>query len=118
MVLRLLSERIPKSVKVDVTTFDFVLSPDGGGKLRLKGETDGYASVATVIESLKTVTAIRDIEEKQSGPKPGTDGKVIEFMIGLNYSGEGASSQTASKDQKTPGSSGSPKPSSPQDKPL
>ncbi|NBQ52924.1 MAG: hypothetical protein EBU49_05020 [Proteobacteria bacterium] len=118
MVLRLLSERIPNSVKVDITTFDFVLSPDGGGKLRLKGETDGYASVATVIESLKTVPSFRDIEEKQSGPKPGTDGKVIEFTIGLNYSGEGLSSQTASKDQKTPGSPDSPKPPSPQDKPL
>jgi len=118
MVLRLLSERIPKSVKVDITTFDFVLNPDGGGKLRLKGETDGYASVATVIESLKTVASFREIEEKQSGPKPGTDGKVIEFMIGLNYSGEGSLSQTASKDQKTPGSSGAPKPQSPEEKPL
>ncbi len=100
MVLRILSERIPKTIKVDITTYDFVLGTGdgaGGGKVKLKGETDGYASVATVIESLKTVSSFRDIEEKQSGPKPGTDGKVIEFTIALNYSGDGVVAQSATK---------------------
>lgn len=101
MVLKLLSERIPSTVKVDITTFDFVLAPDGGGKLKLKGETDGYATVAQVMESLKTVSSFRDIEEKQSGPKPGTDGKVIEFTIALNYSGDAATGQSAGNDGGT-----------------
>lgn len=85
MALRYLSERIPKSVKVDITTYDFVLDDTSGGKIRLKGETDGYASVATVIESLKTLAEFQNIEEKQSGPKPGTDGKVIEFTINFSF---------------------------------
>jgi hypothetical protein len=46
---------------------------------------------------LKTVASFRDVEEKQSGPKPGTDGKVIEFTIALNYSGDGAMEKSASK---------------------
>ncbi len=118
MALRLVSERIPKTVKVDVTTFDFVLSSDGGGKVKVKGETDGYASVAAVIESLKTVTAFHEIEEKQSGPKPGTDGKIIEFTIALNYSGEGVSTQTASKSVKPQSSPTSPTSPGGQGKPL
>ncbi|NDE14385.1 hypothetical protein EBZ80_05580 [bacterium] len=116
MALKLVSERIPATVKVDVTTFDFVLSPDGGGKLKLKGETDGYSSVATVIESLKTVPVFRDVEEKQSGPKPGTDGKVIEFTIALNYTGEVTSGTSASK--SAPASTQPAKPGQPGEKPL
>lgn len=102
--LKYLSERIPKTVKVDITTYDFTLSGAGTGKIRLKGETDGYASVASVIESLKTRSDFQDIEEKQSGPKPGTDGKVIEFTINFNFvptdSGRQADSGVSSKDKR------------------
>jgi type IV pilus assembly protein PilM len=100
MALKILSDYLPKTVKVDITTFDFVSNPDGGGKIKLKGETDGYASVASVVSALKSVTAFRDIEEKQSGPKPGTDGKVIEFLITFSYTGEIVVAGSSGKQEK------------------
>ncbi|MEY4632023.1 MAG: hypothetical protein RIQ81_2143 [Pseudomonadota bacterium] len=100
MALKLVSDFLPKTVKVDVTTFDFVSNPDGGGKIKLKGETDGYATVASVMSALKTVSAFKDIEEKQSGPKPGTDGKVIEFLITFTYTGEIVVAGTPAKQEK------------------
>jgi len=80
-----ISTAIPKTVKVDVTLYNFTASPAGGGKVVIKGETDGYASVAGIVEALKKVSSLSEVEEKQSGGKPGTDNKVIEFTINSNY---------------------------------
>lgn len=84
-VLKEISNKIPKEVKVDVTTFDFRTITPGTGKLILKAETDNFSSQSAIIEALGKVAVLKDVEEKQSGRKPGSDGKVIEFTIHANY---------------------------------
>jgi type IV pilus assembly protein PilM len=86
LALKDLSEGIPKSVKIDVTQFTYNTQPAGApGKLILKGETDGYSSVESIKESLKKIETLSGLEEKQSGGKPGTDNKVIEFTFNASY---------------------------------
>lgn len=85
-----LSSGIPKSVKLDVTQFSYTALPtSSSGKLVIKGETDGYSSVEAIKEALKKITNLSDLEEKQSGGKPGTDNKVIEFTFNATYKPRG-----------------------------
>lgn len=85
LVLQELSAGIPKTVKIDVTQFAYNTQPNTSvGKVILKGETDGYSSVEAIKEALKKISSISEIEEKQSGTKPGSD-KVIEFTLNMNY---------------------------------
>jgi type IV pilus assembly protein PilM len=86
LVLQDISNAIPKTVKIDVTQFMFTgAQGQPGGKLQIKAETDGYSSVEAVKEAIKKIPTISDVEEKQSGGKPGTDNKVIEFSLIMSY---------------------------------
>lgn len=84
IVLKEISERIPKSVKVDITRFQYANVPTGG-KIVLRGEVDSYDAVVLVEKSLKESKVIQDVEKKQEAPKVGTDNKIIEFVINANY---------------------------------
>ncbi len=85
MVLKELSEVIPKENKIDVTLYQFNALPTGGGKLVLRGETDSYATVDKITESIKGAKLLKNVEAKQSGAKPGSDNKIIEFTIHAEY---------------------------------
>ena len=86
LALQDVSLAIPKTVKIDVTQFIFSgLSGQAGGKLVLKAETDGYSSVEAIKEALKKSPTLSDLEEKQSGGKPGSDNKIIEFSLNMTY---------------------------------
>lgn len=85
-VLKEISEALPKEVVIDVTLFDFKTTSPGNGKLTLRAETDNFASQATIMDALKKVAVLRDVTEKASGAKPGSDGKKIEFTVDANYS--------------------------------
>ncbi|MCX6123490.1 MAG: hypothetical protein NTV34_01875, partial [Proteobacteria bacterium] len=86
LALNDLSAAIPKTVKIDITQFSYTAQPlTGSGKLVIKGETDGYSSVEAVKEALKKMSNLTDLEEKQSGGKPGTDNKIIEFTFNASY---------------------------------
>ena len=89
VVLKSLSEAIPKEpeVKVDVTLYQYNAIITGGGKIVLKGETESYAMVDKIVEAIKKSPIVKNAEAKQSGPKPGTDNKVIEFTINADYPG-------------------------------
>jgi type IV pilus assembly protein PilM len=95
VVLKGISDAVPKDLKMEITLYQYNSSNSGGGKLVLKGETDSYASAEGVLESLKKVSALRNVESKQSGPKPGTDNKVIEFTIHADYAGAPSSTPKA-----------------------
>jgi type IV pilus assembly protein PilM len=86
LILQDISSAIPKTVKIDVTQFLFTGLPgQPGGRLLLKAETEGYSSVEVVKEALKKVPTISELEEKQSGGKPGTENKIIEFSLQMSY---------------------------------
>lgn len=86
LALQDLSAGIPKAVKIDVTQFAYSVQANTSvGKIVMKGETDGYSSVEAIKEALKKIPSISDIEEKQSGGKPGTDNKVIEFTLNMSF---------------------------------
>ncbi len=86
LALQDVSLAIPKTVKIDVTQFIFSGLPgQAGGKLVLKAETDGYSSVEAIKEALKKSPTLSDLEEKQSGGKPGSDNKIIEFSLNMTY---------------------------------
>lgn len=87
MILQDISKEIPKGVPIDVTQFDFKSTVPGAGKLTLRAETDNFASQQKIMDALKNVRSLENLEEKASGSKPGTDGKVIEFTVNANYEG-------------------------------
>lgn len=90
LLLNAISQNLPSSekVKVDVTSFQFAPGAEGGGNLTLKGETDSYESVNVIVEALKSVSMLKDVQEKQSGWKPGTNNKVMEFTVQGNFAGK------------------------------
>lgn len=91
LMLQDISQAIPKTVKIDVTQYLFSgESGSPGGRLTLKAETDGYSSVEAIKEALKKIPTVSDLEEKQSGGKPGTDNKIIEFSFNMNYKPRGS----------------------------
>lgn len=83
--LKEISTAMPKSVKVDVTSYNFKSTSPGRGKVVIKAETDNFSSQASILEALGKVSVLSNIEEKQSGRKPGSDGKIIEFTVHANY---------------------------------
>lgn len=87
VTLKALSEAVPKDIKVDVILYQYNTVLTGGGKLVLRGETDGYASVASIVDAIKGVSVLKNVEEKASGAKPGSDNKIIEFTIHADFAG-------------------------------
>ena len=87
LVLKAISEKLPKDLELNVTLYQFNANDRGGGRLTLKGETNGYDAVAKALENLKQVQVLSEIKEKSSQAKPGTDGKIIEFIFQANYEG-------------------------------
>lgn len=88
LALKDLSEGLPKTTKIDLNQFTYTGQPNGApGKMIIRGETDGYATAESIKESIKKISTITDLEEKQSGGKPGTDNKIIEFTLHANYRG-------------------------------
>ncbi|SME95554.1 pilus assembly protein PilM [Pseudobacteriovorax antillogorgiicola] len=83
-VLRDISNAIPKDVKIDVTSFEFKTVSPGSGKLILKAETDNFSSQSSILEALNKVNVLSNVEEKQSGRKPGST-EIIEFTVHANY---------------------------------
>ncbi|MFY7929244.1 MAG: hypothetical protein ACOVS5_10270, partial [Oligoflexus sp.] len=51
----------------------------------IRAETDNFASQAAILEALGKTDSLRKVEEKNSGSKPGSDGKIIEFTIQADY---------------------------------
>ena len=87
LVLKAISEKLPKELELNVTLYQFNANDRGGGRLLLKGETNGYDAVSKALEDLKQVQVLSDVKEKSSQAKPGTDGKIIEFTLQANYEG-------------------------------
>lgn len=86
LMLQDISNAIPKTVKIDVTTYKFTgVSGQPSGRLQLKAETDGYSSVEAIKEALKKSQGITDLEERSAGGKPGTDNKIISFELQMSY---------------------------------
>jgi len=89
-VLKQISEHLPKDLKVDITMFDFKLTGPGEGKLQLRGETDSYDTQASIVEALKKVPSLKDVEEKGAAAKPGTNNSVIDFTVNATFSARSA----------------------------
>lgn len=85
VLLQEISNAIPKEVSVDVTQFEFKSTVSGDGKLTFRAETDNFASQAKIMDAIKGVHTLTNVEEKSSGSKPGSDGKIIEFTVQANY---------------------------------
>lgn len=80
-----ISNALPKELKVDVVLYRYSFTESGQGRLVLRGETDTYDSSTAILEALKKVSVLSSVEEKESGYKPGTDQKVVEFTIQAKY---------------------------------
>jgi type IV pilus assembly protein PilM len=84
-VMKEISLAVPKETKIDVTEFDFKTTLPGQGKLVLRAETDNFASQSAILEAFNKIRVLQNVQEKNSGAKPGSDGKVIEFTIQADY---------------------------------
>ena len=87
LLLKEISEQLPKKLELNVTLYQFSANNRGGGRLLLKGETSGYDAVSKTLEKLKQVSILSNVKEKSSQAKPGTDGKIIEFTFQADYEG-------------------------------
>lgn len=83
-LLRDMSDKLPKDIKLDVTRYEFKGGEGGVGKVILRAETEGYASQSALVDAIKKVPTLDSVEEK-SDAKPGTNGKVIETTVKANY---------------------------------
>ena len=84
-VLLELSKVIPKDVLIDIVLFDFKTTGPGQGKIMLRAETDNYDTHAKIVDLIKSIAILKDIDDSKSNEKPGTDGKTIEFTIEAIY---------------------------------
>ncbi len=80
-----MSKVMPKDVKVDITSFDYRAVGGGYGKLSIRAETDNFSSQSKIIEALTKIPNFKNVKEKNSGTKPGSGGKIIEFTVDANY---------------------------------
>jgi type IV pilus assembly protein PilM len=85
IALKDISTTLPKTIKLEVTSYEYNINPDLSGRVVLKGETDGFGTMSQIIEALKKNPSFQEVKEKSSGAKPGTDNKTIEFNIQFVY---------------------------------
>ncbi len=84
-ILSELSASIPKELPIDVTLFEFKTTFPGQGKLTVKGETDGFEQQAKIIDAMKTVKVLKNIEEGKSANKIGAESNKIEFTVNAAF---------------------------------
>ena len=87
LVLKEISEQLSSDLELNITLYQFNANSAGGGKLTLRGETNGYDSVSKTLSQLQEVNTLTEVREKSSQAKPGTDGKIIEFTLLGTYAG-------------------------------
>ena len=87
VVLKEISDKIPSTLKLNTTRFDYTTVNEGGGNVVFKGETDSYEAVEEIVEKLRLVKTLKEVKDAKSSPKPGSDKKVIEFTVEASYAG-------------------------------
>jgi type IV pilus assembly protein PilM len=75
-VLNNLSITLPADVKVDLTNYSVQ-----GKSLSIEGETDSFSSSEKILNLLQTSPFLQNVERKSQENKPGTDGKVVKFVV-------------------------------------
>ena len=73
IALQDLSKSIPKDVQINLVEYRFETKSDGSGKIRLRVEADSYDTIAKFEQALKGINALKNIVEKSSDSKPGSD---------------------------------------------
>ena len=59
------------------------------GRLTVRIEAKNYADQATIIESIKQISSLKEVVERSSGPKPGSNGQIIEFTLQADHLQDG-----------------------------
>ena len=85
ITLQEISQSLPKELTIDVNLLDFKTTEPGKGRLVLRAETDNFSTQSAILDSLRSVRVLKNIEEKDSGTKPGSEGKKIEFTVHADY---------------------------------
>jgi type IV pilus assembly protein PilM len=75
-ILEEVSKAIPKEVKLDVTNYSLQ-----GNLMILEGETDSFTTSEKILELVKGVSSLQNVERKSQENKPGSDGKIVKFSI-------------------------------------
>ncbi len=83
VALQKISAGIPLEVKINVVEYSYTAKPDGSGLLRIKVEADSFQTLTSFKKELGQIVGLKDVEEKSSDSKPGSDLKVALYEI--NY---------------------------------
>lgn len=75
-VLEDVSKAIPKDVMIDVTNFS-----TSGNTIVIEAETDSFSSSEKILEMLKKVSSLQNVERKSQENKPGSEGKIVKFTV-------------------------------------
>lgn len=81
-ILNEISQVVPTDVKVDVTNY-FVQ----GKTFNLEGETDSFSNSEKILGFLQKSPSLINVERKSQENKPGTDGKVVKFIVSAEIKG-------------------------------
>jgi type IV pilus assembly protein PilM len=81
MLLKKVSDTLPKEVKIDVTSFDFKAGEGGVGKLSIKGETDNYDTHSQILKAFEGLREVSEVKDAGTSFKPGSNQKVLQFRI-------------------------------------
>jgi type IV pilus assembly protein PilM len=79
--LKDISNGFAKEMKIDVVEYKYTAQPDQTGNIRLRIETDSFDTIEKVKNSLKQIKTLRDVYEKSSDAKPGTDLKIAVYEM-------------------------------------
>ena len=83
VALQDLSKAVPKEVQVNMVEYRFETKADGTGKIRIRVEADSYDTIAKFEQSLKSISSLKEINEKSSDSKPGTE--IIVAVVEADY---------------------------------
>ena len=83
VALREISSGLPEDVKVNVVEYRYSEQANGSGVVRLRVEADSFDTIFKFKEALGKVKTLKDLVEKSSDSKPGTDIKIA--VIETNY---------------------------------
>lgn len=99
-ILKDMSEKIAKDVVVDVTEYDFKTLFPGQGKLVFKAETAGFEEQSKIIEALKSIKTLTNVQEGKSSSTLGTETKKITFSISAIYDVAGRANEAETEEVK------------------
>ena len=72
---------ISKDVKIDIVEYKYTTQSSSEGTIKLRVEADSFDTIEKLKNALSKIKSLKDVEEKSSDSKPGTDLKIAAYEM-------------------------------------